>query len=221
LSPTTPIVFVGVSDPVTQGFVLNLARPGGNITGFAPFEFSIGGKWVDLLKQLAPATARVAVMFNPQTSPQSKFFLESVEAAAPTFGVNVVATPVQSIADIEPAVENFSRQPNGGLIFLPDSFTTVHRKLILEVAARFRVPAIYALITFVRDGGLMQYGPEYDDHFRQAASYVDRILKGAKAGELPVQAATKYTLGINLKAAKALGLSVPPSLLAIADEVIE
>jgi putative ABC transport system substrate-binding protein len=145
LSPTTPIVFVQVSDPVMQGFVLNLAHPGGNITGFASFEFTIGGKWVDLLKQLAPATARVAVMFNPQTSPQSKFFLDSIEAAAPTFGVNVVATPVQGVAEIEPAIENFSHQPNGGLIAPTDAFTTVHRKIIVEAAARYRVGDLFSM----------------------------------------------------------------------------
>jgi putative ABC transport system substrate-binding protein len=223
LSPTTPIVFTQVSDPVAQGFVLNLAHPGGNITGFSAYEFTIGGKWLDLLKQIAPATARVSLVFNPQTSPQSKFFLSSVEAAAPTFGVSVVAAPVHGVAQIEPAIQNFSRQPNGGLIFPTDSFTAVHRKLIVQVAAKYRVPAIYASVDFVRDGGLMRYGMdiEYPDQFRQAASYVDRILKGAKAGDLPVQTTTKYSLVINLKAAKALGIELPMSLMLSANEVIE
>jgi putative tryptophan/tyrosine transport system substrate-binding protein len=221
LSPTTPIVFVQVSDPVAQGFVLNLAHPGGNITGFTAYEFTIGGKWLGLLKQIAPATARVAVMFNPQSSPQSKFFLSSVEAAAPTFGVSVVAAPIQSIGEIEPAIESFSRQPNGALIFPTDSFTVVHRKLIIEGAARFRVPAIYPNIVFVRDGGLMRYGPDFEEEYRQAASYVDRILKGEKAGDLPVQTPTKFTFVINLKAAKALGIELPLSLMLTADEVIE
>jgi putative tryptophan/tyrosine transport system substrate-binding protein len=221
LSPTTPIVFVQVSDPVTQGFVLNLAHPGGNITGFTNYEFTIGGKWVDLVKQLAPATARVAVMFNPQTSPQSRFFLSSVEAAALTFGVSVIAAPIQSIGDIEAAIETFSRQPNSGLIFPPDSFTDVHRNLVVEAAARYRVPAIYSGAGPVRDGGLMGYGPEGDDQFRQAAFYVDRILNGTKAGDLPVQIASKFTLAINLKAAKALGIELPLSLMLTADEVIE
>ena len=221
LSPTTPIVFIGVSDPVAQGFVLNLAHPGGNITGFSSYEFTLGGKWLDLLKQIAPATARVAVVFNPQTSPQSKFFLSSIEAAAPTVGVSVVAAPIHSIAEIEPAIESFSRQANGGLIFPGDSFTTVHRKLIVEVAARYRLPAIYAVVVFARDGGLMCYEVEFDEQFRQAASYVDRILKGTKAGDLPVQTPEKFSLVINLKAAKALGIELPMSLMLSANEVIE
>jgi ABC-type uncharacterized transport system substrate-binding protein len=221
LSPTIPTVFIEVSDPITQGFVLNLARPGGNITGFASFEFTIGGKWLDLLRQLAPAIARVAVMFNPQTSPQSKYFQGSIESAASTLGVSAIAAPVQSVADVERAIENLSRQPNSGLIFLSDSFTLANRKLIVELAARYRVPAIYASIGAVRDGGLISYGPEFGDQFRQAAIYVDRILKGAKPGELPIQSPTKFTLGINLKAAKALGIEVPLSLLLIADEQIE
>jgi putative ABC transport system substrate-binding protein len=221
LSPTTPIVFIQVSDPVTQGFVLSLAHPGGNITGFSAYEFTIGGKWLDLLKQIAPATARVAVVFNPQTSPQSKFFLSSVEAAASTFGVNVAAAPVRSVAEIESAIESFSRQPNGGLIFLTDAFLVVHRKLVVEAAARHRLPAIYPSTLFVRDGGLMRYGVDTDDQFRQAASYVDRILKGAKAGDLPVQTPAKFSLVINLKAAKALGIELPMSLMLSANEVIE
>jgi putative tryptophan/tyrosine transport system substrate-binding protein len=221
LSPTTPIVFIQVSDAVAQGFVLNLAHPGGNITGFSAYEFSIGGKWLDLLKQIAPAIARVAVVFNPQTSPQSKFFLSSVEAGSRTFGVNVIATPLHSVAEIEPTIGNFSRQPNGGLIFPADSFTAIHRKLIVEVAARYRLPAIYAETVVVREGGLMCYQIEFDDQFRQAASYVDRILKGAKAGDLPVQTPEKYSLVINLKTAKALGVELPMSLMLSANEVIE
>jgi len=221
LSPTMPIVFVEVSDPVTQGFVLNLARPGGNITGFSAYEFTIGGKWLDLLKQLVPATTRVAVMFNPQTSPQSKFLLSSVEAAAPTFSVNVVAAPVQSSSDIELAIESLSRQPNSGLILPPDSFTIVRRKQIGELTARYRIPTISSEIRCVQDGGLMSYGIEFEEQFRQAAIYVDRILKGTKPGELPVQSPTKFTLAINLKAVKALGVEVPVGLLLIADEQIE
>jgi putative ABC transport system substrate-binding protein len=221
LSPKTPIVFIQVSDPVEQGFVLNMAHPGGNITGFTAYEFTIGGKWLDLLKQLVPATTHVAVMFNPQTSPQSKFFMKSIETAAPGFGVRVAAVPLQSVADIDPAIANFSRQPNSGLIFPTDSFTVVNRKPIVEAAARHRVPAIYANMSFVQDGGLLRYGPVTDDQYRQAAVYVDRILKGTSAGDLPVQAPTKYSLVINLKAARDLGIEVPLSLLLFADEQIE
>ncbi len=221
LSPITPIVFVQVSDPVAQGFVLSMAHPGGNITGFAPFEFTMGGKWIDLLKQLIPTLTRVAVIFNPQTSPQSKFFMTAIESAAPRFGVNVAAALVQSIADIEPTIENFARQPNGGLLLPTDAFTVVHRKLIVEAAARHRVPAIYSNILFVRDGGLISYSPNIGDQFRQAAVYVDRILKGAKAGDLPVQTPTKFNLIINLKTARALGLEGPMSILLTADEQIE
>jgi putative ABC transport system substrate-binding protein len=199
---------------VAQGFVLNLAHPAGNITGFSAFEFTIGGKWVDLLKQIAPATARVAVVFNPQISLQSKFFLSSVETAAATFDVKVTATPIHSSSEIEPAIESFSRQPNGGLIFPTDTFTFVHRKLIIEAVTKYRVPAIYSNVGFARDGGLISYDVEFDDQFRQAASYVDRILKGAKAGDLPVQIPEKYSLVINLNAAKALGIELPMSLNA-------
>jgi ABC-type uncharacterized transport system substrate-binding protein len=218
LSPATPIVFTSVSDPVAQGFVLNLAHPGGNITGFTAYEFSIGGKWVDLLKQIAPATTRVAVVFNPQTAPQAKFFLSSVEAGAQTFGVSVAALHLRSVDEIEPAFENFARQPN---VFSTDSFSVVHRKPIVEAAAKYRLPAIYPSTLFVRAGGLMRYGIDIDDQFRQAASYVDRILKGAKAGDLPVQTPEKYSLVINLKAAKALGIELPMSLMLSANEVIE
>jgi putative ABC transport system substrate-binding protein len=221
LSPTMPIVFLQVSEPVTQGFVLNLARPGGNITGFSAYEFTIGSKWVDLLKQLVPTITRVAVMFNPQTSPQSKFFLSSVESAASPLKVEVNAIHVQSSADIELAIENVSHQPNSGLIFPPDAFTIVHREQIVALAARHRVPVIYSQTVFVQSGGLMSYGPQFEEQFRQAAVHVDRILKGTKPGELPVQSPTKFTLAINLKTAKALGFEIPVGLLLIADEQIE
>jgi putative tryptophan/tyrosine transport system substrate-binding protein len=221
LSPTTPIVFVQVSDPVTQGFILSMPRPGGNITGFAAYEFTIGAKWLDLLKQLVPAIDRVGVMSNPQTAPQSKFFMSSIEAAAPTFGVKVVAAPVESVSDIETAFANLSRQPNSGMVFPTDSFTGVHRKLIFDLATRHRLPAIYANVAHVREGGLMGYAIDYVEQFRQAAIYVDRIFKGTKAGDLPVQTPTKYSLAINLKAARALDIELPLSLLLIADEQIE
>lgn len=221
LSPTTPIVFVQVSDPVTQGFVLSMSRPGGNITGFTSYEFSIGGKWLDLLKQLVPTLDHVGLMFNPQSSPQSKFFMSSVQAAASTFGMGVDAVPLQDIGNIESVFAGLARQPHGGLIFPTDAFTIVNRKPIVDLAARYRIPAIYPNVLQLRDGGLIRYGIEYSDQYRQAGVYVDRILRGAKAGELPVQTPTRFSLGINLKAAKALGIEVPVGLLLIADEQIE
>jgi putative ABC transport system substrate-binding protein len=221
LSPTTPIVFVQVSDPVAQGFVLSMARPGGNITGFTPFEFTMGGKWIELLKQLVPALTRVGVMFNPQTSPQSTYYMTAIESAAPKFGVSVAAAHVRNVADIEPTIENFARQSNGGLLFPTDAFTIVHRKLVVEAVARHRVPAIYFSERFVRDSGLISYNPNVEDEFRQAAVYVDRVLKGAKAGDLPVQTPTKFSLVVNLKTARSLNLDLPMSILLAADEQIE
>jgi ABC-type uncharacterized transport system substrate-binding protein len=200
-----------------------VTKPGGNLTGFSMYEFSIGGKWVDLLKEIAPALARVAVVFNPDTSPQSKFFMQSVEAAAPSLGLQAVSVPVRATADIEPALESFARQPNGGLILPTDTFTRLRQKLIVEVASRLRLPSISATDDFAKEGGLMYYGASINvvDQFGRAASYVDRILKGVMPGELPIQRADKYTLAINLKTAKALGLTVPLPLAGLADEVIE
>jgi putative ABC transport system substrate-binding protein len=220
---TVPIVFVQVSDPVAQGFVSNLTRPGRNLTGFSSYEFSIGGKWVEFLKQMVPALRRVAVMENPDTSPQSKYWMRAIEGAAASFGVDVVATPVRAPTDIEGAVEGFARQPHGGLILPTDAFTQFHRKLIIELAVRHRVPTIYPWRYIVAEGGLMSYGSQQElvDQYRQAAAYVDRILKGAKPGDLPVQLASDYRLVINLKTARVLGLDVPPMLLARADEAIE
>jgi len=220
---TVPVVFVQVSDPVEQGFVASMTKPGGNLTGFSMYEFSVGGKWLDLLKEIAPGLARVAVMFNPDTSPQSKFFMRSIEAAAPTLGVQAIAAPVRATADIEPAFESFARVPNGGLILTTDTFTGLRQQLIAELAGRHRLPSISSQSEFVKHGGLIYYGANINliDQFRQAATYVDRILKGAKPGDLPVQRADKYTLVINLRTAKALGLTVPLPLLGLADEVIE
>jgi len=220
---TVPVVFIQVSDPVEQGFVASLTKPGGNLTGFSQFEFSVGGKWLDLLKEITPGLARVAVMFNPDTSPQSKFFMRSIEAAAPSLGVQVIAVPVRATADIEPAIESFARTPNGGLILTSDTFTRLRYKLIADLAAHHRLPSIGAEEPFVRDGGLMYYGANVNvlEQMPQAASYVDRILKGTKPGDLPIQRADKYTLIINLKTAKALGLTVPLPLSGLADEVIE
>jgi putative ABC transport system substrate-binding protein len=220
---TVPVVFTQVSDPVAQGFVSNVTKPGGNLTGFSSYEFSIGGKWLDLLKEVAPGLARVAFMFNPDTSPQSKFFMRSIEAAAPSLGVQPVAAPVRNTADIQPALEAFAGAPNGGLMLPTDSFTSLRHQLIADLAARYRLPSISWQPQFSKDGGLMSYGASVNvvDQMRQAASYVDRILKGAKPGDLPVQRADKYTLIINLKTAKILGLTVPLPLSGLADELIE
>jgi ABC-type uncharacterized transport system substrate-binding protein len=220
---TVPIVFLAVSDPVAQGFVGNVAKPGGNLTGFSAYEFSIGGKWLDLLKEIAPGIERVGVMFNPDTSPQSEFFVRSVEAAAPALGVQSIVVPVRTTAEIEPAFESFARLPKGGLILTTDTFTDMRQNLIVDLASRYRLPAISSNPRFPRDGGLMYYGISLNtaDRFRQAAGYVDRILKGARAGDLPVQQADKYTLTINLKTARTLGLTIPLPLIGRADEVIE
>jgi putative tryptophan/tyrosine transport system substrate-binding protein len=220
---TVPVVFVQVSDPIEQGFVASITKPGGNLTGFSMYEFSVGGKWVDLLKEIAPSLARVAVMFNPDTSPQSKFFMRSIEAAAPSHGVQAIATPVRTTPEIEAALQNFSREPNGGLILPTDTFTRLRSKLIAELSERHRLPSISAYDGFTKDGGLIYYGAlvNLPDQFRQAASYVDRILRGEKPGDLPIQRAVKYTLFLNLKTAKTLGLTVPLPLTGLADEVIE
>jgi putative ABC transport system substrate-binding protein len=213
---TVPVVFVQVADPVAQGFVASMRRPGGNVTGFSLFEFSLGGKWVDLLKQLAPRLTRVAFMFNPDTAPYSRFFTPVIEAAATSLGVQLTTAPVRAAADIEAALALFARQPNGGLLLQGDSFTRLHQSLIADLAGRYRLPSIAPGPDFAKQGGLMDYGPfgGVDDQYRQAATYVDRILKGSKPGDLPVQAPTKYQLVINIKTAKALGLEVPPTLLA-------
>jgi len=220
---TVPVVFIQVSDPVAQGFVTNVTRPGGNLTGFSMYEFAIGNKWLDLLKEIAPGLARAGVMFNPDTSPQSKFFMQSIEAAAPSLGVQASVIPVRATADIEPAFEHLARAPNGGLILPTDSFTNLRIELIADLAARHRLPSISAYDRFPKVGGLMYYGASINtlDQFQQAASYVDRILKGTKPGDLPIQRADKYTLVINLKVAKALGLTVPLPLAGLADQVIE
>ena len=218
-----PVVFIQVSDPVAQGFVTSITKPGGNLTGFSQYEFSIGGKWLDLLKEAAPGLARVAVMFDPETSPQSKFFMRAVEAAASSLGVKVVMAEVRTTADIEPAFESFAREPNGGLMLPTGTFTGLRLPLITELANRHRLPAIAASLRFPKEGGLMYYGSNANlpDHFRQAASYVDRILKGTKPGDLPIQSPNKYTLVINLKTAKALGLNISLPLTGLADELIE
>jgi putative tryptophan/tyrosine transport system substrate-binding protein len=213
-----PIVFVLINDPVGQGFISSLAQPGGNITGFTFVEYSMFGKSLEFLKQLAPGIARVAFMFNPDTSPYYGQFLPSFEIAARNSAVAVTGAPVRVEAEIDPAV---AKLPGGGLIVPPDTYTLVHRGRIVEAASRHRVPAIYSYRQLVKEGGLLSYGPDTADIFRRSAAYVDRILRGASPGELPVQAPTKFELAINLATAAALGLTVPPTLAALADEVIE
>jgi putative tryptophan/tyrosine transport system substrate-binding protein len=217
-----PIVFVNVSDPIGSGFVESLARPGGNITGFSNFEPSMGSKWVELLKEIAPRVARVAHVSNPDTSPQGRAYLPSLEGAARSLGVQLVAIPVRDSAEIGRAIADVGREPGGGLIFPPDVFTANSRELIIKLVDQYRVPAVYSIREFTHGGGgLLSYGLDFEVQFRQAAAYVDRILRGEKPEGLPVQAPTKFELIVNLKAAKSLGLSVPPALLAVADEVIE
>jgi putative ABC transport system substrate-binding protein len=216
-----PIVFVAVNDPLRQGFIANLARPGGNITGFTFLEYSMIGKSLELLKQLAPGVVRVAVMFNPETAPFYTPLLRSFEAVPPPIPIAVKAAPVHSAADIEAAAATLAAEPGGGLLVPPDTFTIVHRGLIMNSAAQHRLPAIFNYRQFVREGALIAYGPDTLDLFRRSASYVDRILKGANPGELPAQAPDKFELAINVNTARTLGLEVPPTLLALADEVIE
>ena len=218
---TLPIVFVQVIDPVGQGFVSNLAHPGGNITGFTSFEFSIGTKWLEALNEVAPRVTRVALVFNPQTAPFADLFWRPLEAAASSFAVTPISAGVRNTDELERMVDAFAREPNGGLVVLPDVSTTNHRSLIIALAARHRLPAVYPFRYFTVSGGLMSYGTDVADVFRRAASYVDRILRGTNPGQLPVQAPTKYEMVLNLKTAKVLGLEIPPTLVARADEVIE
>ena len=220
-SQTVPLVFTQVTDPVGQGLVPNLAHPGGNLTGFTSFEFSIGTKWLEALKQTAPRVTRVALMFNPQSAPYADLFLQPVKAAAPSFSVAPIGTDVRDPIDVDRVFDTLTREPNGGLMVLPDISMINYRDAIVALAARHRVPAIYPFRFFATSGGLMSYGTEVTEVFRRAAAYVDRILKGTSPGELPIQAPNKYELVINLKTAEALGLNVPPTLLARADEVIE
>ena len=217
---TVPIVFTQVPDPVGAGFVGSLARPGGNVTGFALFEFGISVKWLELLREIGPRLARAAVLRDPAT-PAGLGQLGAIQGVAPSFGVELSLVDVRNAPEIERIVTAFARQPNGGLIVLSSPTAIVHRDLIISLAARHRLPAIYPARFFVTGGGLISYGPDTIDPHRRAAGYVDRILKGEKPADLPVQAPTKYELVINLKTAKALGLAVPPTLLARADEVIE
>ena len=217
---STPIVFTQMADPVGSGFVASIAHPGGNITGFTPAELSMHGKKLEMLKEIAPHITRVAVLFNPEQTPQAAM-LRAVEAVAPSFRVQLTAAAVRDAAEIERAIDQFAGKPNGGLVVLPSGPSIVHRGLIIALAARHRLPAIYQYRQFVAAGGLISYGNDLADQYRQAASYVDRILRGEKPGNLPVQAPTKFDLVINLKTAKALGLTVPPTLLILTTEEIE
>jgi putative ABC transport system substrate-binding protein len=215
---TTPTVFVQVSDPVTAGVVQSLARPGGNLTGFTNFEPSIANKWLELLKGVAPNTRRIAYLFNPNTAPL--FYAKAVEATAPLLSITPFAAAVHNAAEMEREIDQFARESDGALLVLPDLFTAMNRQSIIALAARHRLPAVYPFRYFVSNGGLISYGIEMLETYRQAASYVDRILKGERPSDLPVQQPTKFELVINLETAQLLGLTLPPALLARADEVI-
>jgi putative ABC transport system substrate-binding protein len=210
-----------VADPVGSGYVASLPRPGGNVTGFTPIVGSLGGKWVELLKEIAPRLARVALLFNPPTATFIEGYLNPFKTAAASLGMEAIIAPVHDMPEVESLVTTQAREPNSGLVVIPDAFTVSHRTAITSLAAHYRVPAIYWSRSFAELGGLITYGPYIVDEYRRAASYANRILKGEKPADLPVQAPTKYELVINLKTAKALGLSVPQSLLTSADEVIE
>jgi putative tryptophan/tyrosine transport system substrate-binding protein len=218
---TIPIVFVQVTDPIGTGFIANLAHPGGNITGFTSFESSMSGKWVEMLKEIAPSVVRVGLIFNPETAPYvTRYFQQPFEAAARSFAAQPIINPVRNELEIESAMAALGREPGGGLVVMPDSFNQVHHARFISMAARYSLPTIYPWKYTVAEGGLLSYGDDQADLFRRAAAYVDRILKGMKPFELPVQAPTKFELSVNLKTAKALGLTIPPTLLATADEVI-
>jgi putative tryptophan/tyrosine transport system substrate-binding protein len=216
-----PIVFLTVTDPLGQHLVASLAHPGGNITGFSVFEFSLGTKWVETLKLIAPGIRRVTAIFNPNTAPYYGLYLQSIDAGVSSLGIEHIAVQVHSETDIEEAIHKIGNEPNNGLFVLPDSHNVVYRKRIIELAAQYRLPAIYYFRYFASDGGLISYGPDEMDLFQRTADYVDRILKGASPSDLPVQQPAKFELVINLKTARAIGIPIPVSLLARSDEVIE
>jgi putative ABC transport system substrate-binding protein len=218
---TIPIVFVQVTDPVGSGFVASIPRPGGNVTGFITMAPTMAAKWVELLKEIAPHVNRVAMLFNPATATYFEYYLNPFKAAAPSFAVEAIAAPARDVSELESVIAAQARAPNGGLIAMPDSFLNAHRAEATSLAARYRLPAVYAFRQFTEDGGLLSYGNDIVDNYRRAATYVDRILKGANPSELPVQAPVKFELVINRKTAKELDLTIPSSLLATADEVIE
>jgi ABC-type uncharacterized transport system substrate-binding protein len=218
---TIPIVIVTVADPMASGFVTNVGRPGGNVTGFALYEPSMGGKWLELLKRIAPGVTRVALLFNPTTSVPIKFYMASIQAAALSFTVQASAAPVHAQDEIEGVIAALAGNPGAGLIAMPDLFNTINRDVIIAWTARYRIPAIYFLRSFADSGGLISYGPDFAEQYPQAAGYIDRILKGEKPGDLPIQMPIQVPLIINLRTANALGLDVPLGLLNAADEIIE
>jgi len=218
---TIPIVFALVADPIGSGFVASFAKPGGNVTGFVTIEPTMAGKWLELLKEIAPRADRVAFLFNPATATYFEYWLNPFKAAAVSFAVEAIAAPVRDRSELEPVIAEQARTPNGGLVVMPDTFTDSHRVEITSLAARYRLPAVYPYRQFTAVGGLLSYGDDLIDNFRRAPTYVDRILKGEKPSELPVQAPVKFDLVINLKTAKELGLEVPLHLQQRADEVIE
>jgi len=217
---TIPIVFVSISDPVGDGFVASLVKPGGNMTGFSNYDPAMVGKWLELLKEIAPNTKKVAVVYNPDTAPHS-IFLPPLKDAMQAFAMQMVPTLVRSVGEIESAIAALGQEPAAGILAIPDAYTYVRRALVTAQAAKHRVPAVYPFSVFATSGGLVSYGVEVTDQWRRASAYVDRILRGANPGDLPVQKPTKFELVINLKTAKTLGLTIPPTLLARADEVIE
>ncbi|MBV8139471.1 MAG: ABC transporter substrate-binding protein [Deltaproteobacteria bacterium] len=218
---TIPIIFAITADPIGSGFVASFQRPGGNATGFIVTEPTISGKWVELLKETAPRVARVAILFNPTTATYSEYWLKSFKAAAASFALEAIEAPVRNRGDLDSAVAAQAIEPTGGMLVMPDPFTQVHRAEITSLAVRYRIPAIASNRSFAEVGGLLTYGADLADNFRRAAIYADRVLKGANPSELPVQAPVKFELVINMKTAKALDLTIPDKLLALADEVIE
>ena len=218
---TIPIVFLTVTDPLGQGLVSSLSHPGGNITGFSVFEVSLGTKWLEFLKQIVPGLRRVTAIFNPETAPYYGLYLQSINAGTSLLGIESIPIQVHSEADIENAIRTVGSEPDSGLFVLPDSHNIVYRKRIIELTAEYRLPAIYYFRYFASDGGLISYGPDEMDLFRRTADYVDQILKGARPSDLPVQQPAKFELVINLTTAKALGLTIPPSILSIADDLVE
>ena len=218
---TIPIVFAVAADPIGTGFAANFAHPGGNITGFSSTDSGLGGKWIELLKEIAPRTIRAAVLFNPATAPSSQPYINSIQAAASSVAIRVSSAPIRTKDEIESSIAAQAHNPGGGLIAMPDPFNTINRDLIVTAAARYGVPAIYYNRVFAKSGGLISYGIDFAESYRLAAGYIDRVLKGAKPADLPVQQPTKYELVINIKTAKALGLDVPLHLQQFANEVIE
>src|SRR5262245_14150650 len=222
MSSTIPIVFLGVSDPIGSGLIASLARPGGNLTGLMLYDATVVSKWLSMLKEIAPGLKRAALLINPKSAPYYRYFVNAAEEAAPSLGLQLVFDPIENdAAQIERVIESFARVPDGGLVVLPDSTPQIHRDIIVALAARHRLPAVYNFRIFATAGGLMSYGLSWPNEFRMAAVYADRVLRGDKPADLPVQAATKFETILNLKTARALGFAVPGGLLVAADEVIE